>query len=61
MRTLLTFVVPVAFATTFPAQALLGAADTQLMLVGVAIAALPLLASHLFWNYAVRSYTSARS
>ena len=61
VRTLLTFVVPVAFATTFPAQALLGTVDHRLLLVGVALAVFALLGSHLFWNYAVRHYSSASS
>ena len=32
MRALLTFVVPIAFATTFPAQAVLGTADLRMLL-----------------------------
>ncbi len=61
VRTLLTFVVPVAFATTFPTQALLGTADQRLLLVGVGLAGLALLGTHRFWNYAVRHYSSASS
>lgn len=61
VRGLLTFVFPVAFATTFPAQALLGQADPVLLPVGVALAALALFGTHLFWNYAVRHYSSASS
>ena len=60
-RTVLTFVAPVAFATTFPAEALLGRADLRLLLVGAALAALALVVTHLFWNYAVRHYSSASS
>jgi ABC-2 type transport system permease protein len=60
-RALLTFVFPVAFVTTFPAEALLGRADPRLLPVGLALAALALLASSLFWNYAVRHYSSASS
>jgi ABC-2 type transport system permease protein len=54
VRALLTFVVPVAFATTFPTQALLGAADGRLLLAGLGLSALGLLATRLFWNFAVR-------
>src|SRR4051812_855535 len=61
MRTLLTFVVPVAFATTFPTQALLGQADPWLLVVGAGLSAAALYASHRFWNYAVRHYSSASS
>jgi ABC-2 type transport system permease protein len=60
-RTLLTFVVPVAFATTFPAQALLGEADARMLLAGVALCALALTATSWFWRYAVRHYSSASS
>jgi ABC-2 type transport system permease protein len=61
LRTLLTFVFPVAFATTFPAAALRGQADLRLLPVGFALAAAALLGTHLFWNYAVRHYSSASS
>jgi ABC-2 type transport system permease protein len=61
VRALLTFAVPVAFATTFPTQALLGTADLRLLPTGVAIALIALLGTHLFWNYAVRHYSSASS
>ena len=61
IRTILTFAVPVAFATTFPVQALSGRADVRLLPVGLALAAAALVATHLFWNYAVRHYSSASS
>lgn len=61
LRTILTFAVPVAFATTFPVQALSGQADVRLLPVGLALAAVALIATHLFWNYAVRHYSSASS
>ena len=59
VRFLLSFVVPVAFATTFPAEALLGVADARLLPVGIVLAALSLYASHRFWLVAVRRYASA--
>ena len=61
VRALLTFALPVAFATTFPAEALLGRGDLRLLPVGVLLAALALVASSLFWRYAVRHYSSASS
>jgi ABC-2 type transport system permease protein len=61
VRALLTFVVPIAFATTFPTQALLGTLDLRLVWVGPALAAVALYASHRFWLFAVRHYTSATS
>jgi ABC-2 type transport system permease protein len=61
LRTLLIFAFPVAFATTFPVQALLGKADLHLLPAGLALAIVALSATHLFWNYAVRHYSSASS
>ena len=61
LRAVLTFVVPLAFATTFPAEALLGTFDHRLLPIGIALAALSLLGTHLFWNYALRHYSSASS
>lgn len=61
MRALLTFVVPIAFATTFPAQAVLGTADLRLLLYGAAAAASALALAHLLWRHAIRSYSSASS
>jgi ABC-2 type transport system permease protein len=58
IRPLLTFVVPVAFATTFPAQALLGTVDARLVPAGLVLAVMALYASHRSWLYAVRHYTS---
>ena len=61
VRAVLTFVVPVAFATTFPVDALLGRADLRLLLAGALMAVFGLIATHMFWNYAVRHYSSASS
>jgi ABC-2 type transport system permease protein len=61
VRAFLTFVIPVAFATTFPTEALLGRVDVRLLLAGPALALTALLATHLYWNLAVRNYSSASS
>lgn len=61
MRTIFTFVLPIAFATTFPAQALRGDLDPRLLLVGVGLAGLALLVTHRFWNFAVQRYSGASS
>jgi ABC-2 type transport system permease protein len=58
-RDVLTYVIPVAFATTFPAQALLGEADPRLVPAGIILAAAALLASNRFWRVALRHYASA--
>ncbi|AWR87334.1 ABC transporter permease [Meiothermus taiwanensis] len=60
-RFVFTFVVPVAFLTTVPAEAALG----RLTLVNLGLAVLIALGllwfSRAFWRFALRSYTSASS
>lgn len=60
-RFFFTFVVPVAFLTTVPAEAMLGRSQLT-WIFGAAILALGLfLASKFFWQFALRFYTSASS
>ena len=61
MREVLTYVVRGAFATTFPAQALLGEADYRLLPLGVALSGAALWAANRFWHFALRRYSSASS
>ncbi|MBI4673004.1 MAG: ABC-2 family transporter protein [Chloroflexi bacterium] len=61
LRGLLTFVIPIAFITTFPAAALIGLLDANELLIGLALAALLLFATNRLWNFAIRSYASASS
>ncbi len=61
VRAILTFVVPVAFVTTFPASALLGRLDQATMLVGVGLAFALFFLSSRFWNFALKHYSSASS
>lgn len=57
-----TFVLPVAFITTVPAQQMLGKATSPTWwLAAASVAAVVLLTSRAFWLYALRSYTSASS
>ena len=65
-----TFIVPVAFLTTFPAHLMIGRADLQSMMHASAPALLLLAAgialallgfSRWFWRFALRFYTSASS
>lgn len=60
-RFFFTFVIPVTFLTTIPAQAMLG--KTQITwIVGSGILAIILfICSHLVWKFALRFYTSASS
>ena len=61
VRVLFTFLVPVAFITTVPAEAVIGRANAAGILGAVVIAAVLLIAARLFWRYAVSTYTSASS
>jgi ABC-2 type transport system permease protein len=59
LRFALTFVVPVAFATTVPAQALTGRLTWQTLLGAVTLGAVLLIASRLFWRFGIRYYSGA--
>lgn len=60
-RFFFTFVVPVAFLTTIPAEVLLGRTDWSWALGSVGLAMALLWASDRFWRFALRFYTSASS
>jgi ABC-2 type transport system permease protein len=53
----LTFVVPVAFATTVPAEALTGRLTWLTLLVAVAIAVFLFITSRLFWRIGLQHYS----
>jgi len=60
-RFFFTFVIPVAFLTTVPAETLLGRGEI-IWIVGAGVLAIALfLASCFFWRFALRFYTSASS
>jgi ABC-2 type transport system permease protein len=61
LRVVFTLVLPVAFLTTVPAEALLGRASTAWALGSLAAAAISLVGTRLFWQFALRHYTSASS
>jgi ABC-2 type transport system permease protein len=61
LRLILTYVVPIAFLTTFPAATLLGKISPSIVAGSAAVAAVLFYASHRFWNYAIRFYSSASS
>ncbi|MEX0776262.1 MAG: ABC transporter permease [Phycisphaeraceae bacterium] len=56
-----TFVIPVAFLTTVPAEAILGRAETSWLISGAALAVGLFLFARYFWRFALRYYTSASS
>jgi ABC-2 type transport system permease protein len=57
----LTFIVPVAFITTFPAAALIHKLEPVYALYGIGFALALLLLSAWFWKFALRFYASASS
>ena len=59
MRFGLTFVVPLAFAVTIPAQTLTGRASVSGALGAMGVAVLFLVAARGFWRVALRRYTGA--
>ena len=61
VRGFITFVVPIAFITTVPAEVVLGKLTPQFVLYGWVFAALLLLGSVAMWRAAVRHYNSASS
>lgn len=54
-------VIPLAFMTSFPAQSLMGEFEIWWILTAVVLAVLFLLAAKLFWNFALKHYSSASS
>ncbi len=61
IRIFFTFVVPIAFITTVPAEALIGRLDATTAATAVGVALALLIAARLLWRWAVSSYTSASS
>lgn len=61
LRLVFTFVLPVAFLTTVPAEAVLGRGEPLWAVGGLAMALATFVASRWFWRYALRHYTSASS
>jgi ABC-2 type transport system permease protein len=59
LRFALTFVVPVAFATTVPAEALTGRLSAGTLLAALAAAAGLFIVSRLFWKLGLQRYSGA--
>jgi ABC-2 type transport system permease protein len=59
LRFALTFIVPVAFATTVPAEALTGRLTNDTLLAGVLAAFLLFLLSRIVWRIGLRQYSGA--
>jgi ABC-2 type transport system permease protein len=61
LRLVFTTVLPVAFLTTVPAQAILGVAEPRWLIASGAVALISLWGCRAFWRLALRHYTSASS
>jgi ABC-2 type transport system permease protein len=60
-RIFFTFVVPVTFLTTIPAQTMLNRVEWPWIVGGGILALVLLYCTHQFWRFALRFYTSASS
>lgn len=61
IRTILTWIVPVAFMTTIPTQALTGSASTWMVLAGFVLAVVLFMFASFFFHRSLRRYMSASS
>lgn len=59
LRFALTFIVPVAFATTVPAQALTGRLSGETIVAALALALALLVVSRVLWRIGLRQYSGA--
>ncbi len=59
MKFVLTFIVPIAFAITVPAEALVGRLDASTFALDVGVAVCMLAGSCLFWQYGLKNYSGA--
>lgn len=61
VRMIFTFIIPIAFITTVPAEAIIGRATPGSVLTALLVAGLLVAVSRWFWRFALRNYTSASS
>ena len=61
VRLLFTSIVPVAFITTLPAEAIVGRVHLSSAATAAGVTIVLLTVSRWFWRFAIRSYTSASS
>lgn len=59
LRLGLTYVIPIAFIITVPAEALAGKRDAGFIVVALGVSAASILVSAAFWRYGLRFYTGA--
>ena len=61
LRTIFTFLLPIAFLTTIPVETFLGFVESKLIFLSFVISISLFLFSRMFWHFAMRFYTSASS
>ena len=59
LRIMLTVLIPVAFAVTVPAEAIIGRLDGPMLLAALLLAVVIFTAARAFWRHGVRSYSGA--
>lgn len=59
LRWMLTFILPVAFITSVPAQSFFGQVQIGPLIAGLILAPAMLIGASLFWRYGVRHYSGA--
>lgn len=59
LRFALTFLVPIAFAVTVPAEGLTGQLSTNTLVLAVVLAGILFIAARLFWRFGIRFYSGA--
>jgi ABC-2 type transport system permease protein len=59
LQSILTFLVPIAFAVTVPAEALTGRLTTSTLLLAVAVAIVLFAVSRWFWRFGIKFYAGA--
>jgi ABC-2 type transport system permease protein len=61
LQFIITYIVPVAYVTILPAEAMTGGLDVRALALAIPLAALTFFLSSRFWILGTRSYTSASS
>ena len=61
LRTIFTFVIPIAFLTTIPVKPLLGLNEINSIFISIIFALILFFVSRRFWTFALKFYTSASS
>jgi ABC-2 type transport system permease protein len=61
LRNTLTFIVPVAFAVTLPAQSIIAPVDGRVLVFATWLAGILMMVTRAFWRHGLRQYSGASS